>query len=87
MFCWISGSYCDYHHSVYTGADGQSTGLSAGPAAVVPEFFVSCEEFLRSWLGPGWLELPICDCRLLMDIGRSCHTTFPIVNQQSAIAN
>jgi hypothetical protein len=58
-----------------------------GAVALVPKFFVSCEEFLRSWLGPGWLELPVCDCRLLMDIGRSCHTTFSIVNRQSAIAN
>jgi len=28
--------------------------------------------------------LPIFDCRLLMDIGRSCHTTFSTVNRQSA---
>jgi hypothetical protein len=48
-------------------------------------FFVSCEEFLRSTLGPGWRELPIFDCRLLMDIGRNCHTTFSIVYQQSAV--
>jgi len=55
--------------------------------AIVPNFFVSCEEFLRSSLGPGWLELPIVDCRLLMHIGRSCNTTFSIVNRQSAIGN
>jgi hypothetical protein len=47
--------------------------------------FFSCgEDFPRSSLGPGWLELPIFDCRLPMDIGRSCHTTFSIVNRQSA---
>jgi hypothetical protein len=27
----------------------------------------------------------IADFRLLTDIGRSCHTTFSIVNQQSAM--
>jgi hypothetical protein len=32
-------------------------------------------------------RLPIADCRLLMDIGRSCHTTFSIGNRQSAIGN
>ena len=53
--------------------------------ALVPNFFVSCEEFLPSSFGPGWLELPIFDCRLLMDIGRSCDTTFSILNRQSAI--
>jgi hypothetical protein len=47
----------------------------------------SCEESLGSWFGPGCLELPIFDCRLLMDIGRSCHTTFSIVNRKSAIGN
>jgi hypothetical protein len=54
---------------------------------VAPVFiFFSCGgDFLRSSLGPGWLELPIFDCRLLMDIGRSCHTTSSIVNRQSAI--
>ena len=31
--------------------------------------------------------MPIFDCRLLKDIGRSCHTTFSIVNRQSAIGN
>jgi hypothetical protein len=29
----------------------------------------------------------IADCRLLMDFGMSCHTTFSIVNRQSAIGN
>jgi hypothetical protein len=29
----------------------------------------------------------IADFRLLMNIGRSCHTTFSIVNRQSAIGN
>jgi len=37
--------------------------------SIVPNFFISCEEFLRSLLCPGWLELPIFDCRLLMDNG------------------
>jgi hypothetical protein len=55
--------------------------------ALVFTFFSCGEDFLRSSLGPGWLELPIFDCRLLMDIGRSCHTTFSIVNRQSAIGN
>src|SRR5208337_4783225 len=31
-------------------------------------------------------RLPIADCRVLTDIGRSCHTTFSIVNHQSSIA-
>jgi hypothetical protein len=30
-------------------------------------------------------DLPIFDCQLLMDIGRSCYTTFSIVNRQSAM--
>ena len=29
------------------------------PRALVPNFFVSCEEFLPSSLGPGWRGLPI----------------------------
>jgi hypothetical protein len=34
----------------------------------------------------GWnCRFSIADCRLLMDIGGSCHTTFSIVNQQSAM--
>jgi hypothetical protein len=32
-------------------------------------------------------RLSIFDCPLLMHIGRSCHTTFSIVNRQSAIGN
>ena len=51
-----------------------------GPVALVFIFFSCGEDFLRSSLRPGWLELPIVDCRLLMDMGRSCHTTFSIVN-------
>ena len=31
--------------------------------------------------------MPIFDCRLRMDIGTSCHTTFSIDNRQSAIGN
>jgi hypothetical protein len=34
-----------------------------------------------------WLELPIFDCRLLIDRGGSCHTTSSIDNRQSAIGN
>ena len=57
------------------------------PVALVFIFFSCGEDFPRSSLGPGWLELPIFDCRLprrggLMDIGRSCHTAFSIVNRQ-----
>jgi hypothetical protein len=49
-------------------------------------------DFLASSLGPEWLELPIFDRRLprrggLMNIRRTCHTTFSIVIQQSAIDN
>jgi hypothetical protein len=36
---------------------------------------------------PGDWRLSIADCRLLVDIGRSCRTTFSIVNRQSAIGN
>jgi hypothetical protein len=36
----------------------------------------------------GWnCRFSIADFRLLMDIGRSCPTTFSIVNRQSAIGN
>jgi len=60
--------------------------------ALVFIFFSRSEDFPRSWLGPGWLELPIFDCRLarrggLMDIGRSCHNIFSIFNLQSSIGN
>jgi hypothetical protein len=45
--------------------------------------FFSCgEDVPRSSLGPGWLEWAIFDCSRsagLMDIGRSCHTTFSVV--------
>jgi hypothetical protein len=38
---------------------------AAGRAvALVRNFFVLCEEFLRSSLGPGWRELVIGDWRL-----------------------
>jgi hypothetical protein len=37
--------------------------------------------------GRGQVKLPIVDFRLLMDMGRSCHTTFSIVNRQSPIGN
>jgi len=33
-------------------------------AALVFIFFARAEDFSRSSLGPGWLELPILDCRL-----------------------
>jgi hypothetical protein len=65
--------------------------LSRGfPVAPVFIFFSCGEDFLRSSLGPGWLKLPIFDCRLprrggVMEIGRSRHTTFSIGNQQSAM--
>ena len=45
------------------------------------------EVFLLIAGGPGWLELPIFDCRLLANIGTSCCTTSSIVNRQSSIAN
>jgi hypothetical protein len=36
----------------------------------------------------GWnFRFSIADCRLLMDIGGSCHATFSFVNRQSAIGN
>jgi hypothetical protein len=47
--------------------------------------FLCGEDFSRSPLSPGWLELPIGDFRLLVDIGRSCHTTSSIGNQQSTM--
>ena len=73
-------------------ASGQMHAKLRSSAALVPNLFVSCEEFLRSALGRGGRELPIFDCPLprcggLMDIGGSCHTTFSIVNRQSAIDN
>jgi hypothetical protein len=66
--------------------------ICSSSIALAVSFFSRREDFPRSSLGPGWLELPIVDCRLwiadfrlLMDIGRSCHTTFSIVSRQSAI--
>jgi hypothetical protein len=55
--------------------------------AQAANFMARREDFLRSSLGAGWRELPIFDCRLLIEIGRSCHTTSSIDNRQSAIGN
>jgi hypothetical protein len=82
-------------HRNFWNLESEIWVAAAGRAvAPVPKFFLSCGEFLRPSLGPGWPELPIVDCRfsiayfgLLMDIGRSCHATFSIVNRQSAIDN
>ena len=55
--------------------------------ALVPNFFVSCEEFLRSSLGPGWLELPIFDCRFSIADGHWKELSHCFFNRQSAIVN
>jgi hypothetical protein len=34
------------------------------PVALVFTFFSCGKDSLRSWLGPGWRELAICDLRL-----------------------
>src|SRR5208337_3435619 len=67
---------------------GSIAGCFTGHAiALVPNFFVSCEEFLRSSLCPGWLELSIFDCRLPIDSSAIRRIAFSIDNRPSAIGN
>jgi hypothetical protein len=50
--------------------------------------FISCGEgFLQSSLGPGWLELPIFDCRLPIPDGHWVELPHHFFNRQSTISN
>ena len=50
-------------------------------------FFACSEDFPRSSLGPGWLELPIVDCRLSIADAHWKELQHHFFNRQSAISN
>jgi hypothetical protein len=66
-----------------------SAGAVSGLKFRKSSFF--CEESLRPSLGRGWrelaigdLQLAIVDCRVLIDGGGCCNTSFSISNQAAA---
>jgi hypothetical protein len=62
-------------------------GVSWGYSGDFHLALASSWEYTPSHVPLHGASLEIADCRLLMDIGRSCHTTFSIINHQSSISN